>query len=67
VVVEQIVPGSPADGKLEPGDVILEVNRSTVSRATDVAKQVVATPVGKPILLKTRRENVTRFVAIERR
>jgi len=67
VVVEQIVPGSPADGKLEPGDVILEVNRANVSRATDVAKQVVATPAGKPILLKTRRENVTRFVAIERR
>jgi S1-C subfamily serine protease len=47
--------------------VILEVNRAIVSRATDVGKHVAATPPGKPILLKTRRENVTRFVAIERR
>jgi serine protease Do len=67
VVVERVAPGGPADGKLEPGDVILEVNRTAVSRASDAAKQVTASPPGRPILLKTKRENVTRFVALERR
>ena len=66
-VVERVSPGGPADGKLEPGDVIVEVNRAPVSRAADVAKQIAATPAGRPILLKTKRENVTHFVAIERR
>jgi serine protease Do len=66
-VVEHVDPGTPADGKLERGDVIVEVNHVPVSRAADVAKQVAASPAGKPILFKTKRENVTRFVAVERR
>ena len=60
-------PGGPADGPLEHGDVILEVNRVPVTRATDVQKQVAAAPAGKPLLLKIKREDKTRFVAIERR
>jgi serine protease Do len=67
VVVDRVVPGGPADGKLERGDWILEINRAPVSRAADVAKGVAATPVGRPILFKTKRENVTRYVAVERR
>jgi serine protease Do len=67
VVVERVVPGGPADGKLERGDLIVEVNRTPVSRAADVVKQVAASPAGRPVLFKTKRENVTRFVAIERR
>jgi serine protease Do len=66
VVVDQVVPGGPADGKLERGDVIVEVNRTPVSHAADIAKQVAASPAGRPVLFKIKRENVTRFVAIER-
>jgi serine protease Do len=67
VVVDRVVPGGPADGKLEHGDVIVEVNRAPVSHAADVAKHVAAAPAGRPVLFKTKRENITRFVAIERK
>ncbi len=67
VVVERVARGGPADGKLERGDVILEINRAPVAHAADVAKSIASTPLGRPILLKTKRENVTRYVAIERR
>jgi serine protease Do len=67
VVVDHVVPGGTADGKLEHGDVIVEVNRTPVSHAADVVKQVAAAPAGRPVLFKIKRENITRFVAIERR
>ena len=67
VVVGRVVPGSPADGELAPGDVIVEVNRAPVARAADVVARIAATPAGTPILFKVARQNKTRFVAIERR
>jgi serine protease Do len=67
VVVCRVVAGSPADGELEAGDVIVEVNRTPVSRASDVVGRIGATPSGTPILFKVTRQNKTRFVAIERR
>ena len=67
VVIARVLPGSAADGELEPGDVIVEVNRSAVSRAADVVSRIGATPPGTPVLLKVMRQNKTRFVAIERR
>jgi serine protease Do len=66
-VVTRVLPGVPADGALEHGDVILEVNRVPVARAAEVQKQVSAAPMGKPVLLKIKREDKIRFVAIERR
>jgi serine protease Do len=66
-VVTRVLPGGPADGVLEHGDVILEVNRVPVTRASDVQKQVSSAPAGKPVLLKIKRQDKTRFVAIERR
>jgi S1-C subfamily serine protease len=67
VVVARVLAGSAADGELEPGDVIVEVNRAAVGRAADVVSRIGATPVGTPILFKVTRQNKTRFVAIERR
>jgi serine protease Do len=67
VVVGRVVPGSVADGKLEPGDVILDVNRSAVHRPEEVAQRVKNTPAGEPILLKIKREGKVRFVALDRR
>ena len=67
VVVARVVAGSAADGELEPGDVIVEVNRAPVARAADVVTRISATPAGTPILFKVTRQNKTRFVAIERR
>jgi serine protease Do len=67
VVVSRVLAGSAADGELQPGDVIVEVNRTPVARAADVVSRIAATPVGTPILFKVTRQNKTRFVAIERR
>ena len=67
VVVARVVAGGAADGELEPGDVIVEINRASVARAADVVTRIAATPAGTPILFKVARQNKTRFVAIERR
>ena len=67
VVVEQVAPGSAAEGKLRQGDVILEINRQPVAHAVEVGARVGATPAGRPVLLKVARGGATRFVALERR
>jgi serine protease Do len=67
VVVGRVVAGSAAEGELEPGDVIVEINRTPVTRAADVVARIAATPPGTPILFKVTRQNKTRFIAIERR
>jgi len=66
VVVAQVAPGGAADGQLEPGDVILEVNRTPVSRSADVARMIAGAPAGRSLLLKVKRNDTPRFVAIER-
>jgi serine protease Do len=50
--VAQVRPGSPAeDAGLQPGDVVVEVNRKPVDSAADFANAVHSTPAGKDILL----------------
>jgi len=49
-VVVQVVPGSPADAAgLEPGDVIVAVDGSTVSTAQDVTTDIRALPPGRTV------------------
>jgi serine protease Do len=67
VVVSRVLAGSAADGELQPGDVIVEINRAPVARTADVISRIAASPAGTPILFKVARQNKTRFVAIERR
>ena len=67
VVVEQVAPGSVAEGKLRPGDVIIEINRQPVTHASEVASRVAATPAGRALLLKVARDGIALFVALERR
>jgi serine protease Do len=51
-VVANVRPGSPAeDAGLQPGDVVLEVNRKPVQSAEQLASVVHAAPAGKDILL----------------
>jgi serine protease Do len=66
VTVGRVVSGSASDGKLQPGDVILEVNRAPVHRPEDVVARAKAATPGEPVLFKLRREGKVRFVAIER-
>ncbi len=47
-VIEQVQPGSPAeDAGLQPGDVILEVNRHKVQSAADVKQDLEKVPAGQ--------------------
>ncbi len=50
--IESVRPGSAADDAgLQPGDVILEVNRHPVENAENFVNQIHAAPAGKDILL----------------
>ena len=50
--VAAVRPGSPAeDAGLQPGDVVVEVNRKPVTSAEQFASAVHATPAGKDLLL----------------
>jgi serine protease Do len=66
VVVGRVVPGSPAEGQLVPGDVIVEVNRTPVHKPEDVVTRAKETPPGNAVLFKVRREGKSRYVAVER-
>jgi serine protease Do len=51
-IVEDIVPGSPADNAgLQRGDVIMEVNRHAVKSAADVAQMLSNVPNGQDALV----------------
>jgi serine protease Do len=52
VVVQDVHPGSPAeDALIQPGDVILEVNRKPATSASQVTGQIHTSPADKDILL----------------
>ena len=51
-VVEDVVPGSPADNAgLQQGDVIMEVNRHSTKSASDVAQALSSVPNGQDALV----------------
>jgi serine protease Do len=51
-VVEDVRQGSPAeDAAIQPGDVIVEVNRKPVASASEAVSQIHAVPDGKDVLL----------------
>ncbi len=51
-VIEQVRPGSPSDDAgLQPGDVVLEVNRKATPTADSFVTQVHAAPAGKDLLV----------------
>jgi len=51
-VVEKVVPGSSADDAgLQPGDIIVEVNRKPVNSAADVQKALSSIPQGQDALV----------------
>jgi serine protease Do len=66
VVIERVAPDGPADGKLRPGDVIEEVNHQPVAGANDLSTKIRAAALDKPLLLRVKRGETSRYVAIAR-
>lgn len=66
VVVGRVAPNGPSDGRLRPGDVIEEVDHQPVTNASDLAAKVHAAPTDKPVLLRVRRGDQSRYVAVDR-
>jgi serine protease Do len=65
-VVDRVLPGSLAEGSLMRGDLIVEIDRARVTRASDATARLRGlTGSRSPVLLQIKREGVTRFVAIE--
>lgn len=52
--IEEVREGSPAHGKLNPGDIILAVNNEPVQFSSDVTRMVRANPIGANLSLKIR-------------
>ncbi|MBA2320316.1 MAG: trypsin-like peptidase domain-containing protein [Deltaproteobacteria bacterium] len=63
-IVESVVPDSPADGKLLPGDVIVEVNRKPVKDPADAAA-LLGKGTGAA-LVRVIRDGTSVYVAVER-
>jgi serine protease Do len=64
VVVQRVIPNGPSDGKLRPGDVIEEINHQPVGGSSDLAAKVHAAPARQPVLLRVKRGDQSRYVAI---
>jgi serine protease Do len=67
VVVERVTRDGPADGKLRSGDIVEEINRQPVHSAADLAGKLRAAPADRPVLLRVRRGDQARYVAVERK
>jgi hypothetical protein len=57
VMIRELVPGSPAEGQLQPGDVVIQIDGADVSRATlsDVAQAIRGEPDSDVVLWVRRR------------
>jgi serine protease Do len=66
VLVQAVVPGSPAaEAGIQPGDVILQVNKVPVDSVKSVTLQAAKTKSEKPMLLLVRRaDGSTMFAAL---
>ncbi len=64
--VMRVSPDGPAAGSLQPGDVIVEVDRQPVRSANDLRTKVRQAPADKPLLLRVKRGDTARYVVIER-
>ncbi len=66
-VVRRVAPDGASAGMLQPGDVIVEVDRKPIASASDLRTKVQEAQSNKPILLKVKRGDSSRYVAIERK
>jgi PDZ domain-containing protein len=62
--IVDVIDGSPADGVLEPGDVIVAVDGEPVSVASDLGPPVSSNPPGTTVALEVERGATTRSVRL---
>lgn len=65
VRVVSVLGGSPADGKLQAGDVITAINGRRVNLATDLAAVTSAGKVGDQVSITVRRDGGPREIALK--
>jgi serine protease Do len=65
VLVEQVVPNTPATGKLQPGDIILAIDGKHVETVQQLRNQVAATPPNTEIKLTVFRDGKEEPVALK--
>jgi serine protease Do len=66
LVVADVADGSPAaEAGIQPGDVIVEVNRQPVQSVAALRKAISDQKAGEPTLLRIHRKDASLFVAIE--
>ena len=64
VIVRRVEPGTPAAAKLQPGDVIEQINQQAVASVADFGKLVRALPEGTPVVLSIVRERSRTLVVL---
>jgi PDZ domain-containing protein len=66
-LIEQVVPGCPADGTLSPGEVVTSVNGQDVGTPAQASKAILAIPTSKPVTLGLAGDGKTADVTLSRR
>jgi S1-C subfamily serine protease len=64
VVVESVLPGSPAEGILQPGDAIEQVNDTAVTTKDDFLAAAAALPPGERVIVLLSRGPVRSFAVV---
>ncbi len=64
LVVDTVVPSGPADGKLRPGDILLEIQRRQLDAFIPL-EEILDSSVGKPVTLRVVREGKATDVTID--
>jgi serine protease Do len=68
LVITTVAPGSPADDSgIQPGDLVVKVNRRPVSSVADYSEALQTVPEGEPVLLLLNRGGNMFFVALRPR
>jgi PDZ domain-containing protein len=64
VSVKEVAPGSPADGRLEPGDVIVSVDGTTVDTGEKLLQLIRSKPAGTTLSFVVTRDGTQQTLAI---
>jgi serine protease Do len=56
---------SPFAGAIEPGDILLEINRRPLRSETDLSQTLDAAPKGRPVAIRLLRRGQPLFLAVD--